>query len=157
VDGDDLDAALILLIIVLALAAGLLLNRLQGANDELRLRAGEVENARRDAVKRSTSVVRGKVTEALAPFFPDFPYSPREVRFLGTPIDLIVFEGLDENEVERVVFVEVKSGRASLSRRERSVRECIERGDVAYELLRLPVMESAESGELDGLPRALSG
>ena len=92
--------------------------------------------ARRDSVKRSTAVVSGRVAEQLAPYLPEFPYSPREARFLGTPVDLVVFEGLDADEVTRVVFVEVKTGGAGLSRRERSVRNCVQRGDVAFEVVR---------------------
>jgi len=39
--------------------------------------------------------------------------NPKDARFLGTPLDFIVFDGLDEGEVRRIVFVEVRpAGRA---------------------------------------------
>jgi predicted Holliday junction resolvase-like endonuclease len=44
----------------------------------------------------------------------------------------------DEGEVRRVVFVEVKTGKASLLSRERRCRDAIEAGRVEYQLLRLP-------------------
>lgn len=99
-------------------------------------REREEQSIREDAIERSQAVIRGKVTEHLVPFFPDFAYNPRDARFVGTPVDLIVFDGLSEGDVQRVVFVEVKSGKsATLSSRERKVRDCIRKGAVTYEIL----------------------
>jgi predicted Holliday junction resolvase-like endonuclease len=100
----------------------------------------DLVKARRDSVDRSRSVVSGKVQEHLAPLFPEFlsQFNPKDARFLGTPLDFIVFDGLDEGYVRRVVFVEVKSGRAGLVSRERRCRDAIEAGRVEYQLLRLP-------------------
>ncbi|ADN35848.1 Holliday junction resolvase [Methanolacinia petrolearia DSM 11571] len=97
-------------------------------------RLAEEQNIRTDAIKRSQSVTRGKVTECLIPFFPDFPYNPKDARFLGTPVDLIVFDGLsDEDEIQEVAFIEIKTGKtANLSKRERAVRDCIRGGRVQY-------------------------
>ena len=78
---------------------------------------------RSDAVVRSQAITAGKVQEQLLPYFPDFPYNPKDVRFLGSPTDLIVFDGLASGEVKRVVFLEVKTGGSCLTARERSVRE----------------------------------
>jgi predicted Holliday junction resolvase-like endonuclease len=103
----------------------------------------DLKTARADAVSRSRSVVSGNVQEHLAPLFPEFlqRFNPRDAIFLGKPLDFVVFDGLSESEdtdVQRVVFVEVKTGRASLSKRERRVRDAVEAGRVGYELLRLP-------------------
>ncbi len=103
----------------------------------------DLTSARADAVSRSRSVVSGNVQEHLAPLFPEFlqRFNPRDAIFLGKPLDFVVFDGLSESEdtdVRRVVFVEVKTGRASLSKRERRVRDAVEAGRVGYELLRLP-------------------
>ena len=73
---------------------------------------------RKDAIAKSEAVIRGKVTEHLIPFFPDFSYHPQDARFLGTPVDFIVFDGLSSGEMKSVIFVEVKSGKtAALSSR----------------------------------------
>ena len=53
--------------------------------------------ARKRAVARSTAVTRGQAFEHLAPFMDDFGYNPRDARFLGSPIDLVVFDGLSES------------------------------------------------------------
>ena len=96
----------------------------------------EEKGIREDAIKRSEAVIQGKVTEHLIPFFPDFKYNPKDVRFMGTPVDLVVFDGLGEGEMRKVVFVEVKTGKtANLSSRERMVRNCVEHKDVAYEII----------------------
>jgi predicted Holliday junction resolvase-like endonuclease len=81
---------------------------------------------REDAVKKSQAVTLGKVTEHLIPYLPDFAYNPRDVRFLGSPIDLIVFDGLDEGDLGDIVFIEVKTGDSDLNNRERRVREAVQ-------------------------------
>ena len=57
---------------------------------------------RKDAVKKSMNVTRGKVAEHLMPFFPDFPYNPKDVRFIGSPIDLLVFDGLNDGKLKSI-------------------------------------------------------
>jgi predicted Holliday junction resolvase-like endonuclease len=80
---------------------------------------------RRDALLRSRAVIAGKVVEQLTPYLPDFPFNPKDARFLGSPVDLVVFDGLDEGAVRRVVFVEVKTNGGTLSERERDLRDAV--------------------------------
>ena len=94
--------------------------------------------AREDAAKRSRAVIGGQFSEQLAPFLPGFPFKPTEVKFLGKPTDFVVFEGLDEQQVSKVVFVEVKSGNARLSNTEKSLRDCIAAGKVSFETYQIP-------------------
>jgi predicted Holliday junction resolvase-like endonuclease len=123
--------------------------------------------ARHESVNRSRSVVSGRVQEHIAPICPEFleQFNPKDARFLGTPIDFVVFDGLDEGEVRQVCFVEVKTGRSKLSSRERHVREAVEAGKVSFQVMRLPGVASqpvfaedaATEGRLEapGAPRAL--
>jgi len=92
-----------------------------------------------EAIRQSHAVVSGKVQEHMAPLFPEFmtEFNPREARFIGTPIDYVVFDGIDRGECE-VVFVEVKTGRSQLSMRERRVRRAVEAGRVRWVEMRLP-------------------
>jgi predicted Holliday junction resolvase-like endonuclease len=92
---------------------------------------------RQDAVQRSLAVTAGKVYEQLLPYLPDFPFNPKDVRFLGSPVDFVVFDGLSDGEVSRVVFVEVKTGAAELSTRERWVRDAVRERHVEWHELRL--------------------
>src|SRR6185369_10174397 len=64
---------------------------------------------RRDAAHLSRAVTRGQIYEQLVPYLPDFEFNPKDAVFLGRPVDFVVFDGLDEGEVRRVVFVEVKT------------------------------------------------
>ena len=88
---------------------------------------------RKDAVKRSKAVISGQVTEQIAPFLPNFPANPSDARFIGKPVDFIVFSGLSENEkIDEILFVEVKTGKSLLSEREKEVKKAIEKGNVRY-------------------------
>lgn len=93
---------------------------------------------RKDARDKSRHVLRGLFCEMLAPFFPDFNSNPNECRFVGKPIDFIVFEGMDEKNITGIKFVEVKSGQAKLSSIEKQVKDAIEKGKVKYEVYRIP-------------------
>ena len=92
---------------------------------------------RREAVQHSKSVTRGQIYEQLVPYLPDFQFNPKDAQFLGKPVDFVVFDGLDEGDVRRIVFVEVKTGGSSLTTRERRVRDAIKRGRVEWAEIRV--------------------
>ena len=97
-----------------------------------------IRAAREDSAKRSRSVLSGQFSEQLAPYFPDFPYSPTECRFIGKPIDFLVFKGMDEKDIGEIVFVEVKSGKSQLTVHERKLKDAIQNKRVAWEEYRIP-------------------
>ena len=101
---------------------------------------------RKDAIERSRAMMVGKVTEHIAPFLLDFQHSPKDVRFLGTPVDFVVFDGLDAGAVEKITFIKVQTEASSPLRRERQIREAISRGAVAWEELRLYSSRLASNG-----------
>jgi predicted Holliday junction resolvase-like endonuclease len=90
------------------------------------------EDIRRDAAKRSAAVRSGQILEQFVPHFSRFPFNPKDVRFIGTPIDYLVFDGLQEGAVRQLVFLEVKSGTSALSARERAVRMAVESRCVSW-------------------------
>lgn len=92
---------------------------------------------RKDAIKRSWAVKGGQFSEQLAPYLPDFPFQPTDCRFIGKPIDFLVFKGQD-GQIEEVVFLEVKSGSSSLSKREKSLKDAIELKKVSWQEYRVP-------------------
>jgi len=55
----------------------------------------------------------GKITEHFIPYLPMFKYNPKDARFIGSPIDFIVFDGLSEGEIRKIVLVEVKAGKSA--------------------------------------------
>jgi len=105
------------------------------------------EQIRQDATKRSKSVMLGQITEHLVPFLPDFKYNPKDARFLGTPVDLIVFDGLSEGQLKQVVFIEVKSGASKqLTQREKQVRDTVLDKRVCWELFYQPSSDTITQG-----------
>ncbi len=128
---------LVLAFVVMAVAFWALGRRIGILEAQRNMRRSE-QGARGDAVKRSRAVLTGQIGEQLAPFFPDFPGDPADARFLGKPVDYIVFTGLSAGNPVEVVFVEVKTGDARLSAVEKSLKEAIEAGRVRWAEYRLP-------------------
>jgi len=60
--------------------------------------ASDVDEARKDALRRSRATVSGKVGERFAPVFPSFfeRFNPRDAKFLGNPVDFVIFDGLED-------------------------------------------------------------
>jgi len=90
---------------------------------------------REDAIKRSLSVTLGRVAEHIAPIIASYEIGadPTDFRYLGSPVDYVVFKGLTKGEVEEVIFLEVKaSEKGALSSREKEVKKAIESGKVRY-------------------------
>lgn len=92
-----------------------------------------LKHGRIDAIKRSKAVINGQMVEQIAPFLPNFPCNPADVRFVGKPIDFVAFPGASENnEIKEVVFIEVKTGNSVLSPREKEIKDAIQQGRVRY-------------------------
>lgn len=125
-------------VLLVGVALGLWLGRRLAEARHQRVVDAAVADARRSSVEQSRRALTGQVTEKLAPHFPDFPYDPTEVRFLGTPVDYVVFRGLSRDRVEEIVFLEVKSGRSDLTTRERSVRDAARDARVRWDTYRAP-------------------
>jgi predicted Holliday junction resolvase-like endonuclease len=96
------------------------------------------QSIRTDAINRSQFVTVGKVTEHIAPYLPDFKFNPKDARFIGSPIDFLVFDGLDEGGIRDVFFIEVKTGfSSSLNTRQRQIRDAVQSGRVKWIELRI--------------------
>jgi len=97
----------------------------------------EEEIIRQDAIKRSARTLSGKTLERLVPFLENFEYDPHDVRWLGDPIDLIIFDGYssekeDKGELKQIVFCEVKSGESKLSEIQKKIKKLIEKNKVIW-------------------------
>ena len=127
----------IILLFLIGLVLAYLIGYKFGSFRKDRFWRDELPNHRRDAVMKSRAVLSGMFSEQLAPFLPDFNYSPTECRFIGKPIDFICFNGLDNKNVKEIVFVEVKSGNAKLSFSEKKLKEAVEKKKVRWEEYRV--------------------
>ena len=93
------------------------------------------ERIREDAIARSLHTILGKVGEQLAPLLLLLNYNlnPKDMRFLGSPVDYIVFKGLSQDNVDEIIFVEIKFKESSkLTPRQRSIKNAVERCRVRW-------------------------
>jgi len=97
----------------------------------------DVKEQRADAVKRSRSVIEGQVFEQLVPHFPEWKHTPSDARFLGSPIDFVVFEGMSTGKPDKVVLVEVKKGSSTTTPLQNKIKKLIKEGKVEWETLKL--------------------
>jgi len=117
--------------------------------------AKAVEEARADALQRSRFTLKGKIGEQLAPFLPEFlsHFDPSDARFIGSPIDYVVFKNLSKVESEGlpivVYLIDIKTGAAVLNKNEKMVKEAVDKGAVRFTVIRLPETElaPAEAGQ----------
>lgn len=106
--------------------------------------AEQEASVRKDAADRSRYVLKGKIAEHMVPLFPDvFKYDPADARFIGAPIDYLIFDGYTEvkdrssSRPITVILADIKTGEAKLSRTERMIKEAVEAGRVKWETIRV--------------------
>jgi len=81
--------------------------------------------------KKSSEVRLGQISENLAPFLKDFKYNPKKAHFIGMPIDYIIFED------NKIVFLEVKSGKSQLTPNQRNIKKLIDSKKVFWDMMRI--------------------
>lgn len=115
----------LLVYLVIGIFIGLLIQRLRDQS--------LIRREREDAVRRSRAVLGGLAGEQLTPLLPGFPCAAGDVRFVGKPVDYVAFPGMAEGkEIREVVFIEVKTGSAALSRREKEIKAAVKAGRVRW-------------------------
>jgi len=106
-------------------------------NDLERWKLECTNDIRKDSVNRSRSTLKGRISEQMAPLLPEFPFAPADARFIGNPIDFVVFDGYTKAKDEKgdaisVVLVEVKKGKGKLTREETLIKKAVEEGRVSW-------------------------
>ena len=128
----DPQAIILLCVVLFFCLLFLLAGRSMGLRQGRKLEAAEWEGRKLEGIvkarlKQSRAVLGGLVTEQIAPLLPDFPFDPGDCRFIGKPVDFIVFRGMNEQAISEVIFLEVKSGASkSLNPQEKRLREAIQ-------------------------------
>lgn len=90
-----------------------------------------------DAIRRSGSVSKGKVVEHFAPFIVNEVLNPNEIIFMGSPIDLISFTNIDNEKDLSIDFLEIKSGNATLNKKQKLIRNALYAKRVFYKKVML--------------------
>ena len=84
------------------------------------------------------------MAEQLAPIMPQFQYLPSDAKFLGDPVDYVVFDGYTDlrdgegspDDIE-VVLIDIKSGGARLTKGQQAIAQAIREGRVRFETVRI--------------------
>jgi predicted Holliday junction resolvase-like endonuclease len=106
---------------------------LQKALDERRADlAKQIKQITEKTAKTTAAVNIGKILEKVLPVAKDFKWVVPDSKFLGDPIDLLIFNGLSMGKVESLSFVEVKSGAARLNAHQKSIRDALADHKVSY-------------------------
>lgn len=81
--------------------------------------------------KASISVKHGKLLEHFIPWIKKiFPYNPERFRFIGNPIDGILF---DE---DKIVFMEFKTGKSRLNDSQKKIKYLVKNKKVEWKEIR---------------------
>ena len=109
----------------------------------------QIPTLRQEAISKSRSVLAGQFSEQLSPFLPEFPFNPKEVRFIGNPIDFVAFKGINNKNISEVAFIEIKSGNSKLSPIQQQIKDLIKHGKVSWHEYRIP--EELTASEKDSI------
>ncbi len=123
----------------------------QAKNDLERWKIDCTKEIRKDSVNRSRSTLKGRISEQMAPLLPEFPFSSADARFIGNPIDFVVFDGYtkakdEKGDILSVVLVEVKKGKGKLSREQLLIKKAVEEGRVSWQTV---VFSDEESEDVE--------
>jgi predicted Holliday junction resolvase-like endonuclease len=130
---------ILLCVFVLSCLVFLLIGRRMGLSQGRRQERADWEGHKLEDIvkarlKTSRAVIGGLVSEQIAPLLPGFPFDPGDCRFVGKPVDFIVFRGMNEKNITEVVFLEVKTGTGkNLNDQEKRLRDAIRAGRVRWE------------------------
>jgi predicted Holliday junction resolvase-like endonuclease len=105
---------------------------------ECKLREKQLREKRKKISEKSeistTAINIGFISERIAPLMRDFYFDRNDCRSLFDPIDYIIFEGLSKkNFVSKILFTEIKTGRARLNDHQKEIRSLVERKQVTWD------------------------
>jgi len=98
----------------------------------LYMRLNQVERKLSDVLsrKQSLSTRYGQIFEQMVPFSKDFPYDSKKFRFIGSPVDGVVFDD------DKIVFCEIKLNNSVLSPRQKSIKKMVDDKRVYWKEIR---------------------
>ncbi len=97
------------------------------------LREREKEISRGSKIK-ATAVNIGFILERIAPCMKDFCFEKNDCRSLFDPIDYVIFEGLTKKgTVNKILFVDIKTGKANLTGKQKEIRDLVEDKKVTWD------------------------
>lgn len=97
----------------------------------------QIKSYRQDAIRKSESVILWNISEKIVPMMPQFPYHSKDLVFVWKWFDYLVIDGLHNKNINKIVFLEIKSGKSNLNENEKLIRDAIQNGKVNYEIMRM--------------------
>ncbi len=104
----------------------------------------EHKSVRTKAVQWSRNSIFGEVYEKILPALPNFPYAPKDMVFIGKWCDYIIFDGLSEWSLREIVFLELKSGNATLNKNEKAIQYLVDHRRVRFSEYRIDSVRNKE-------------
>ena len=132
----------IIVTITLGLIVILVVKLRRKHDKDIRDMENRISKERDDAVETSRSVLKGKIGEQISPLLPDFyeKYEPSDARFLGSPIDFVIFKNMsifqEEKQPIEVILLDVKTGKSGLSLLQKAIKKAVEEGRVEFDVLK---------------------
>jgi len=114
--------------------------------DELREQEKEIRERRKKISRvseiKTAAVNIGFILERIAPCMKDFCFERNDCRSLFDPIDYVIFEGLTrKGTVDKILFVDIKTGKANLTGKQKAIRDLVEKKKVTWDTYRREVGE----------------
>jgi len=83
--------------------------------------------------KGAKAINIGFILERIAPTMDSFRFNHNDCRSLFDPIDYIIFEGLSKkNKIDRIFFVDIKTGAAKLSKKQKEIKNVVTSGKIDF-------------------------
>lgn len=116
-------------------------------NDAIEIYQGQLESVKaiKDNLKKIKSIGAtksetgalstnmGLILERMAPLLNSFRFNHNDCRSIFNPIDYVIFDGLTETgTVKKIYFVDIKTGYASLSSRQKEIKSLILSNKVTF-------------------------
>lgn len=116
----------------------------------------EKQRVKKVALTGSRNIIKGTMSEKFCPFQPNFIYSPADCSFLGKPIDFIIFNNIEKyrdnaenvslDDIE-IVFLEIKTGKSSLTKVEKAIQYAIENKRIRFETYRYQDSQDSQDSQ----------
>ncbi len=101
---------------------------------------------RKEIADQQRATVKGKITEQIISLLKGdvFPYNPADARFLGAPVDYIIFDGYTQvrenksSEDITIIIADVKTGGGRLTADQRRIKRAVDEKRVKWKTIELP-------------------
>ena len=99
----------------------------------------EIRDKKKEMKKKSQvgaeAVNLGFILEKIAPCLTDYKFEMTDSRSLFDPIDYVIFEGLSKkNKIEKIIFADIKTGKARLGKSQREIKRLVESKNVKFDI-----------------------